>query len=395
MRVAPTLAVSFVLAALAAPAAAQELRIGFVNTTTGSLAVIGAHMENGWKLGLESEGWAKNGDKLGGVATKISYADDQSKTDVGVREVERMIKSDRVQVIAGVLVSNVMMAINKTVFDANVSLLSTNAGPAPLAGEICNPLFASASFMNDQNAEATGELASRDGIKTVYMMAPNFQAGKDNLAGFARTYKGKVVGSVLYKLGESDFQADFSKLRAAAPEAVYVFAPGSMGISFLKQWQSSGLGKTIKLYTLYVIDYATLPAIGDAAIGTVMTSHWNPDFDHPRNKDFIKAYIAKFNHHPSLFAVGGYDGVRAIAAAAKALGAKVEEPGAIARQIRKNGLASVRGDLKYNVNGFPIQPYWKIEIVAGADGKPVKKGRETVFERKDSFWEKCPEAKRL
>jgi branched-chain amino acid transport system substrate-binding protein len=395
MRIVWTLTIPLAFATFAGAAAAQELRIGFVNTTTGSLAVLGAHMENGWKLGLESEGWTKNGDKLGGVATKVSYADDQSKTDVGVREVERMIKSDRVQVIAGVVVSNVMMAINKTVFDANVSLLSTNAGPAPLAGEICNPLFASASFMNDQNAEATGELATKDGVKTVYMMAPNFQAGKDNLAGFARTFKGKVVGSALYKLGESDFQADFSKVRAAAPEAVFVFAPGAMGISFLKQWQSSGLGKSIKLYTLYVIDYATLPAIGDAAIGTVMTSHWNPDFDHPRNKDFIKTYIAKYKHHPSLFAVGGYDGVRAIAAAAKALGAKVEEPGAIARQIRKSGLASVRGDLKYNVNGFPIQPYWKIEIVAGPEGKPIKKGREMVFERKDSFWEKCPEGKRL
>ena len=190
MRIVPTLAIPLVVAGLAGPAVAQELRIGFLNTTTGSLAVIGAHMENGWKLGLESEGWAKNGDRLGGVPSKITYADDQSKTDVGVREVERMIKSDRVQVVAGVLVSNVMMAINKTVFDANVSLLSTNAGPAPLAGDICNPLFVSASFMNDQNAEATGELATRDGVKSVYMLAPNFQAGKDNLAGFARTYKG-------------------------------------------------------------------------------------------------------------------------------------------------------------------------------------------------------------
>lgn len=395
MHTPRALAASLLLAGFAAPAAAQELRIGFLNTTTGSLAVIGAHMENGWKLGLDKEGWAKNGDKLGGVATKISYADDQSKTDVGVREVERMIKSDRAQIVAGVLVSNVMMAINKTVFDANVSLLSTNAGPAPLAGELCNPLFVSASFMNDQNAEATGELATRDGVKSVYMLAPNFQAGRDNLAGFQRTFKGMIAGSILYKLGESDFQADFSKVRVAAPEAVYVFAPGSMGISFLKQWQSSGLAKTIKLYTLYVIDNATLPAIGDAAIGTVQTSHWNPDFVHPRNQEFIKAYVAKFNHLPSMFAAQGYDGVRAIAAAAKALGAKIDEPGAIAKQIRKNGLDSVRGDLKYNVNGFPIQPYWKIELVAGPDGKPVKKGREMVFERKDSFWEKCPEGKRL
>jgi branched-chain amino acid transport system substrate-binding protein len=395
MIIARTLALPLLLASLASAASAQELRIGFLNTTTGSLAVIGLHMENGWKLGLESEGWRKDGDKLGGVATKITYGDDQSKTDVGVREVERMIKGERVHIVAGVLVSNVMMAISKTVFDANVSLLSTNAGPAPLAGEGCSPLFASASFMNDQNAEATGELATRDGVKTVYMMAPNFQAGRDNIAGFQRTYKGKVAGSILYKLGESDFQADFSKVRAAAPEAVYVFAPGSMGISFLKQWQSSGLAKTTKLYALYVIDYATLPAIGDAAIGTIQTSHWNPDLPHPRNQAFIKAYIAKFNHHPSLFAAQGYDGARAIAAAVKSLGGKVDEPGIITKTIRKMGLASVRGDLKYNVNGFPIQPYWKLEIVAGPDGKPIKKGREMVFERKDSFWEKCPEAERL
>jgi branched-chain amino acid transport system substrate-binding protein len=168
-----------------------------------------------------------------------------------------------------------------------------------------------------------------------------------------------------------------------------------MGISFIKQWQSSGLAKATKLYALYVIDEATLPAIGDAAIGTIETSHWNPEFPHPRNQEFIKAYIAKFNHLPSMFAAQGYDGARAIAAAVKALGGKIDEPGIITKTIRRNGLASVRGDLKYNVNGFPIQPYWKLEIVAGADGKPVFKGREKVFERPDSYWEKCPPAKRL
>jgi branched-chain amino acid transport system substrate-binding protein len=168
-----------------------------------------------------------------------------------------------------------------------------------------------------------------------------------------------------------------------------------MGISFIKQWQSSGLAKTTKLYALYVIDEATLPAIGDAAIGTIETSHWNPEFAHPRNQEFIKAYIAKFNHLPSMFAAQGYDGARAIAAAVKSLGGKIDEPGIITKTIRKNGLASVRGDLKYNVNGFPIQPYWKLEIVAGPDGKPVFKGREMVFERPDSYWQKCPPEKRL
>jgi len=384
------------LAAIAAcsPAAAQELRIGFLNTTTGPIAVVGKHMENGWKLGLASEGWTKDGDRLRNIPTRIVYADDQGKTDVGVREAERMIKENRVQIVAGVLAANVVMAVSKTVFDANVSLVATNAGPSPLAGALCNPLFVSASFMGDLNAEATGELVNRDGVKSVVLMAPNYQAGKDMVAGFKRAFKGNVAGEILFKFGEADFQADFSKVRAMAPEAVFVFAPGGMGISFVKQWASSGLRQSLKLYTLYLVDNATLPSIGEAAIGSVHTGHWNPDLDHPRNKEFIRTYVAQYGQPPSMFAAQGYDGARAIAAAVRKLDGKVDDATAFARTIRKNGLASVRGDLKYNVNGFPIQPYWKIEVVAGADGKPVKRGRDIVFERPDSLWERCPADKR-
>ena len=376
------------------PAAAQELRIGFLNTTSGNIAIVGRHMENGWKLGLAAEGWTKDGDRLGDVATRIFYADDQGKTDVGVRETERMISENRVQIVAGVLAANIVMAVHKTVFDAKVTLLATNAGPSPLAGPLCNPLFVSASFMGDLNAEATGELATRDGIKTIVLMAPNYQAGKDMIAGFKRTYKGIVAGEILFKFGETDYQADFSKARAAAPQAVFVFAPGGMGVSFLKQWATSGLRESVKLYTLYVVDNATLPAIGEAAIGSVHTGHWNPDLDNPRNREFIRAYVAKYNHLPAMYAAQGYDGARAIAAAVRTLGGKVDDPAAFATAIRKSGLASVRGDLKYNVNGFPIQPYWKIEVVAGPDGKPMKRGRDIVFEKPDSLWEKCPADKR-
>jgi branched-chain amino acid transport system substrate-binding protein len=379
---------------MAAEAPSQELRIGFLNTTSGTLAIPGAHLERGWKLGLEKEGWTKDGDALGGVPTRIVYADDQAKPDVGLREVERMMKGDRIQILAGVLASNVMMAVAKLAFDAKVLVLSANAGPTPLAGPLCNPLFVSTAFVNDQNAEATGELMSREGIKSAYVLAPNYQAGKDNVAGFQRTYKGTVAGQILFKLGETDFQADFSKVRAAAPEAVFVFAPGAMGISFLKQWSSSGLAASIKLYTLYTIDNATLPAIGLAAIGSVQTGHWNPDLDNPRNAAFIRAYVSKFNHLPSMYAVHGYDAAGLIAAAVKATGGKVDDTHALAATMRKGGLASIRGDLTYNANGFLIQPYWKIEIVPGPEGAARKQGRGIVFERRDSYWEQCPAAMR-
>lgn len=395
MTRATALAAITLSTALAATAAAQELRVGIINTTTTGFAVLGIEMERGWKLGVDELGWKKDGDKLGGVSTHMFYGDDQIRPDVGLREVEKMLKTHKTQVIVGIIGSNVMMGVAKVIFDANVSLIGTNAGPAPIAGEMCNPLFVSTAFMNDQNAEATGELVNRDDIQSVYLVAPNYQAGKDNIAGFQRTYKGQVAGQSLVKLGETDFQAEFSLIRAKAPKAVFVFAPGAMTVAFMRQWETSGLGKEIKLYTLYMIDGTTLPAIGASAIGQVYTNHFNPTLENPRNQAFVKAYVAKHSKIPPFYAMQGYDAAYALARAAQTLGAKIDEPGAIAKTIRAQGLQSVRGDLKYNVNGFLIQPYWKLEVVAGPDGKSMEKGVDKVMERLDSFWEKCPQANRL
>lgn len=382
--------------AVSSGAAAQELRIGYLSTTTGGAAIIGKHQINGWQLGLEHEGWKKDGDKLGGVKTKIFYADDQAKPDVGLKEVDKFLKQDRVHIVAGIIWSHVMMTIQKPIFDAKVMILSTNAGPSPLAGELCNPLFTSSSFMNDGNAEATGIMATKDKIKTVVAMAPNYQAGKDNVAGFERTYTGgKIVDRILFKVGETDYQADLAKVRALKPEALYVFAPGAMGIAFMKQWTASGLNKAIKLYSIYTVDGLTLPAIGEAGIGTTEASHWNPDLDNPRNKRFIKDYMAKFGHMPSYFAVQSYDAPGLIVKGLKAAGGKLDDMAAVARAIRKGVMESPRGTIKYNVNGMVMQPYWRLHVVKGADGKPLIKGVEKILDHRDAYWEKCPANKRV
>ncbi|MFN0042728.1 MAG: ABC transporter substrate-binding protein, partial [Alphaproteobacteria bacterium] len=320
---------------------------------------------------------------------------DQAKTDVGVKEVEKMLKSDRAQIIAGVPASNVMMAVAPMAFEARSIVVGTNAGPTPLAGAMCNPLFVSTSFANDLGAEATGELMTKDGIKTVDVMAPNYQAGKDNAAGFERTFKGKVVDTILFKLGETDFQADISKLRSLAPEAIMIFAPGASGPSFIKQWATSGMRERVRLYTLYTIINVTLPMIGDAAIGATQASHWNPDLANPKNQAFIKDFAAKHGQLPSFLAAQGYDAVALIASAVESVGGKVDDTLALARAMRSKPLPSVRGDLKYNVNGFPLQPYWKIEVVMGPQGKPIERGGEQVFARADSHWEKCPPNQRV
>ena len=389
------------LSLAAAPAGAQEqrgateLRIGFLNTTTGGGALIGKHFENGWKLGLEHQGFTKDGDKLGGVAAKIFYADDQLKPDVGLKEVEKFLKQDKVQIVAGIIWSNVMMTIQQPVLDAKVLLFAANAGPSPLAGPLCNPLIVSTAWANDDNHEAAGELVQREGVKSLVAMAPNYQAGKDSITGFSRFYKGKIIETIYYKLGETDFQADLAKVRALKPEAVFVFAPGAMGIAFMKQWAAAGLPKEMKVYSAFSVDYVTLGAMGDAAAGAILPTMWNDDIANPRNAKFVKDYAAKFGHMPSNFAAQYYDAPGVIAAAVKAMGGKVDDTAALAKAMRKAPIASVRGDLKYNFNGFPIQPFYKAVVVKGADGKIGIKTEGKIWERPDTMSEKCPADKRI
>jgi branched-chain amino acid transport system substrate-binding protein len=384
-------------AATAGAAAAQELRIGYINTLSGPGAAVGEEQMNGWRLGLEHEGWGKDGDTLGGVPAKVFYADDQLKPDVGVREAERMLSALKVHLVAGITFSNVLMAVQKPVLDRQIPLLITNAGASPLAGELCNPLVTSTSWNNDQTPEALGHRMSQDRLRSIYLMAPNYQAGKDMLTGLRRTLKGpEVLGETLFKVGESDFQADLSKVRAARPEAVFVFAPGSMGIAFFKQWAASGVGGQIKLYSVFTVDWLTLPAIGDAAIGSYHTMFWNVDLPIAANKRFVEAFLAKHGRNPSHYAAQAYDAPRLLAAALRALGGRFDDAKALARALRKTSYDSVRGPYEYNVNGMPIQNFYLREVVKGADGRPAIVTRGLVFERhKDSYWEKCPPGQRL
>jgi branched-chain amino acid transport system substrate-binding protein len=385
------------LAALSTAAEAQELRIGFLNTSSGGGAIIGKHLDNGWRLGLEHQGWTKDGDRLGGVPARIVYGDDQQKVDVGVGAADRMIKQDKVHIIAGNIWSNVLMAVQKIAIDAKVGVISTNAGPSPLAGEACSPYFISTSWNNDQMPEAMGRVLSEEKFKSVWLMAPNYQAGKDALAGFERAYQGggAILGRTLFKLGESDFQADISQVRARKPDAVFLFAPGAMGVAFMKQWAAAGAGREIKLYDVFTVNWVTLGPIGDAAVGSFHTNFWNHEDANEANQKFVKGYMAKYGHMPSHFAAQSYDAVTLIAATVEKAGGKTDDVLALMKTMRKVEFASVRGRFAYNVNGLPIQNFYLREVVKGADGKPAIKTVRTVFTaHKDAYWQTCPPDKR-
>lgn len=381
--------------AITAPASAQsELKIGYITTLTGGAAFLGKAQLNGFLLGLEHQGWKKNGDKFGGVPMQLITGDDQLRPSIGLDVARKMIQSDNVDIIAGIIWSNILMTVQRPVIAAKKILISTNAGAAPMAGRRCSPYFISTSFQNDEAAEAMGLLMNKEGIKNAYLMAPNYQAGKDNLAGFRKNFKGKIVGQTLFQINQKDFQAELARVRAVKPQAVFAFAPGGMGIALVKQWAASGLSKTTKLYTAYAIDNLTMRAIGKAAVGTYHTNFWGADLQTPRNEKFVKAWMAKYKSVPSMFSPAAYDAAILIADGLRATKGNFKDHLALAKAMRKNGLRSVRGDLKYNVNGFLMQPYYKrtVEIL---NGKPVIVTGEVVRNTKDSYWQKCPEKNRL
>lgn len=394
-RIAGASALALAFAASGA-SAQQELRIGYLVTQSGPTAAIGVDTIRGWKLGLEHEGWKKDGDKLGGVPLRMFYGDDQLKPDVGISVIRRFIQQDKVHMVAGFQWSHVMAPSKPLLVDAKVLMMSNIAGTSLLAGKDCTPYFISTSWQNEQTAFVSGTLLNEDKIKSVYIAAPNIQAGKDVVAGFRQIYKGKEIGQTLFKAGESDFQAEISKIRTSKAEAVFLFAPGSMGIAFLKQWAASGANKEMKLYTLFVVDSMSLPAIGEAAVGTFHTNYWDITSKSPVNQRFIKDFVAQHGKMPSHFAAQAYDGPRLIAAALRATGGKFQNPLAFMKALRHTPYESIRGAYKYNVNGFPIENFYKREVIKGADGKPQIVTRGIVFkDNKDPFWEQCPEANRL
>ena len=292
------------LALAATPGLAQdkEIRIGYINTFSGGAAVYGKHQKDGLELALDHLGR-----KMSGLNVKMIYGDDQRKPDVGRQQADKMLKKDKVHVVAGITWSNVLAAVQKRVVRAKKILISTNAGWSAMAGKNCSPYFFSTSWNNDQTPEAMGELMNQEKLDNVFLISANYQAGKDMLTGFERTYKGNVKGRILYRLGQRDYQAEISQIRAVKPGALFGFVPGPMGIAFMKQYRAAGLHKTIPFYSVFTIDYLTLPGHGKAAIGTYHTSYWNNDSKDPVNQRFIADFKKKYGYHPSIFSAQAYD----------------------------------------------------------------------------------------
>jgi branched-chain amino acid transport system substrate-binding protein len=382
--------VALVVASMAsAPAPAQQksVKIGFVSTFSGPTAVIGNDMRNAFELGLDHIGR-----KMGGLPVEVIYENDEQRPDVGRQKTEKLIQSDRVNFVVGYIWSNVLLASLKPVVDSQTFLISANAGPSQIAGELCSPFFFSTSWQNDQTPQAMGLYMNKKGVKSVYLIGPNYAAGKDMLTGVRTTYKGKVVGEDLTQWpGQLDFSTELSRVRATKPDAVFVFYPGAAGVQFLNQYVQSGLKGQIPLYTAFTIDSITLPLQKDAALGVPGAQHWVHDLPNEANKKFVADFRAKHKTTPSFYGAQSYDAALFLNSAVTAVKGDLNNKDGMRNEMRKANYSSVRGPYKYGNNHFPIQNFYLQDVVRDKDGSLTLKTVETIVENsQDQFAKKCP-----
>jgi len=381
---------SALLALFIGPAAAQQkaVKIGFVSTFSGPTAVIGNDMRNSFELALDHLGR-----KVGGAPVEVIYEDDQQKPEVGKQKTDKLIESDKVDFIVGYIWSNVFLASLKPAVDSKTFLISANAGPSQVAGELCSPYVFSTSWQNDQTPQAMGHYMNKKGVKTAFLIAPNYAAGKDMLAGVTFTFKGTVIGQEFTKWPDQlDFSVELSKARAAKPDAIFVFYPGAAGVQFLNQYAQSGLKGQIPLYTAFTIDETTLPRQGELAIGVPGAQQWVNDLPNEQNKKFVADYIKKHpGARPSFYGAQSYDAAYLINSAVTATGGKLDDKEALRKAMEKADFKSVRGGFKFGNNHVPIQNFYLQEAVKDAEGKIVLKTVETIIENdQDRFHDKCP-----
>ena len=355
--------------------AADHVKVGFVSTLSGPQGAPGIDSRDGFLLAVKMLGG-----KLGDLPVEVLVADDQFNPETGKQIADRFVKRDRVDFVTGIIYSNVLLAAAPTAFEAKVPYVSSNAGPSQLAGSGCNPYFVSAAWQNDGSHEASGQYATNKGFKTVYLLAPNYPAGKDALTGFKRFYKGKVVDEVYTKLGQLDFAAELAQVRAAKPDAVYAFMPGGMGINFIKQYVAAGLSKDIQLVLPgFSADEDTIKAVGEPMLGLFNPAHWSPDLDNAESKRFVAAFEKEFGRIPSAYAAQGFDAALMMDGAIRAMKGKVEDRDALMRALKTGKYRSVRGDYKMNNNGFPIQNYYLRVVGKDAQGRIINKTMGTVL----------------
>ncbi|WP_040438721.1 ABC transporter substrate-binding protein [Roseibium aggregatum] len=372
-----TLAAAAALAIGLGSANAEPVKVGMITTLSGGGAGLGIDVRDGFMLAVK---------QAGNKDLEVVIEDDQQKPDIAVQLADKMIQSEKVDVLTGIIWSNLAMAVVPSATAQGKFYLSPNAGPSALAGKGCHPNYFNVAWQNDNLHEAAGAYANFEGLKNSFLLAPNYPAGQDALTGYKRMYKGELAGEIYTKLGQTDYAAEIAQIRASGADSVYFFLPGGMGISFLKQYKDSGVDLPV-IGPAFSFDQGILQAVGDAALGVKNTSQWSKDIDTPANKAFVESFQAEYGRLPSLYASQGFDTANLLLSAmAKA---DVKDADAFRAALEEADFASTRGGFKFGPNHHPIQDIYVREVIKEGDVYTNKIIGKALTSHADAYWSEC------
>ncbi|WP_271950002.1 ABC transporter substrate-binding protein [Ruegeria faecimaris] len=343
------------ITALCATGVTAEVKVGMITTLSGGGAGLGIDVRDGFMLAIAQSGR----DDI-----EVVIEDDQRKPDIAVQLSDKMIQSERVDVMTGIIWSNLAMAVVPAAVNQDVFYLSPNAGPSPLAGKGCHQNYFNVAWQNDNLHEAAGAYANGAGYKSSFILAPNYPAGVDALTGYKRFFEGDLAGEIYTELGQTDYAAEIAQIRASDADSVFFFLPGGMGISFLKQYADSGIDLPV-VGPAFSFDQGILQAVGDAALGVVNTSQWNKDIDNPTNAAFVESFQAEYGRLPSLYASQGFDTANLLLAALDK--ADPSDADAFREALRAADFNSTRGDFSFGPNHHPVQTIYAREVIKEGD----------------------------
>jgi branched-chain amino acid transport system substrate-binding protein len=364
----------------------DQVRVGFSTSISGPFAALGAEARDGFNLGIK-----QLGGRLGGIPVEVFATDEAGNPDLGRQHVDRYVKRDRVHFYTGPIGSNVALAVGPALFSERVFYLSNNAGPSQFAGSQCNPYFFGTAWQNDAYHEAAGQFAAERGFARVAVLAPNYPAGQDAVNGFKRRYGRPVASETFTKLGQLDYAAELARLRSDAPDALYIFLPGGMGINFIKQFVGAGLSESTQIIGPgFSADEDVIRAVGEPMLGLFNTAHWNHDFTNSASQAFVAGYQKEYGRLPSIYAAQAYDVVLMMDAAVRDVKGELDDKDALRATLKKANFKSVRGEFLFGANQFPVQDYYLRTISKDAQGRITNRTLNKVFVgHQDAYASQC------
>ncbi len=367
--------------------AQEKIRLGWIAGVSGPLNLVGAEQRRGLDVALEHLG-----NRLGGIPIELITGDSKANPAATVQDLSRLIEKDRVDVITGLTASNEVLAAIKPITDAKIFFIGANGGPAQAAGEGCSPYYFNASFQNEQITEGIGAYMTQKGVKKLYLLGMDYEAGHEHSNAARKGYKGEVVAHVFTPLAQVDFASDIAKIRASGADAVWAFYPGGPGIAFTRQWAQAGLQGKVPLYSnIALSEPLVFGAQGKTALGITVTGNYFAALDNPENKRFVETFRAKFNRDPASFAGLQYDAMMLLDAAVREVKGNLKNHDAFRAALKKANFKSIRGPFRFNTNHQPIQNSYVGVVEARPDGSLYIKPLGTIAENsRDAFAAKCP-----